>query len=692
MRYCFLFMLLLTANLVFSQTGNNLVVYFNQPTGTLAHNWNGCGVFSPSYYNEHIESQLISELPQLGFHYFRIIVPFSDLGSYCIYKKDTKNNPVFQPDGELVYDWSYLDKLIQDIINAGMTPLISLGYVPAPYQIQDTVCSSTSDISNPPKDFNLFRLLVINFLQHEYTKYGNGLNNWYFEFWNEPFEQGAGLLVTTTKDSTVHVLPSYLNNYINRKYWYKNPLWLALYDFTASAIDSVEKSTGLTGLKFGVNLENAGRQNSSPHCGSISPNVDSTQTFPFLRHILSGMNYYDTTKTGVRCSFISIHGYLSFTNSTQPPGSMGSVAVGSITNRLDRIYRVLDSLKISNSLDLQVINDEWNVTSEPGNYFLRSSLFPASVLIREMAALQKYPDVWHWQHSCFEGFSDSDALVYGHNLDAFEFVTNTVSPYGFHGIINKPVLNAYKLLNKLGSVRDSVFINQNQNSGSQFWAMASTTDTSYQLILTNFLNLSDGDTSENYSPSANINISFNGLPKNLNTYYIYTIDSAHSNTYNNWRLAGKPEDFKNSLGSLDSLMLNQIQSGDELYVEKKTVSNFDSLSLTLQNNAVVLIEIPKTITGIQNNKQLVLNYNLDQNYPNPFNPSTIIHYEIPNGGVVTLKIYDELGREVKTLVNQYQSKGRYDIDFNASSLASGIYFYQLRADSYLSTKKMLLLK
>jgi len=85
-------------------------------------------------------------------------------------------------------------------------------------------------------------------------------------------------------------------------------------------------------------------------------------------------------------------------------------------------------------------------------------------------------------------------------------------------------------------------------------------------------------------------------------------------------------------------------------------------------------------------------YLLVQNYPNPFNPSTTIHYEIPNNGFVTLKVYDILGREVKTLVNQYESKGRYNVNFNASNLASGIYIYRLQSGSFISTKKMLLLK
>jgi hypothetical protein len=79
-------------------------------------------------------------------------------------------------------------------------------------------------------------------------------------------------------------------------------------------------------------------------------------------------------------------------------------------------------------------------------------------------------------------------------------------------------------------------------------------------------------------------------------------------------------------------------------------------------------------------------------YPNPFNPSTLIHYEIPNDGLVILKIYDNIGQEVRTLVNQYQTKGRYDINFNAGNLASGIYFYRLQSGRFVSTKKMLLLK
>ncbi len=75
-------------------------------------------------------------------------------------------------------------------------------------------------------------------------------------------------------------------------------------------------------------------------------------------------------------------------------------------------------------------------------------------------------------------------------------------------------------------------------------------------------------------------------------------------------------------------------------------------------------------------KGAITTYALSQNYPNPFNPSTIINYQIPEDGLVTLKIYDVLGREIKTLVNEQKTTGRYEVKFNASTLASGVYIYQ----------------
>jgi len=87
-----------------------------------------------------------------------------------------------------------------------------------------------------------------------------------------------------------------------------------------------------------------------------------------------------------------------------------------------------------------------------------------------------------------------------------------------------------------------------------------------------------------------------------------------------------------------------------------------------------------------------LTFQLEQNYPNPFNPSTRIKYQIAENDFVSLKVYDVLGNEVATLVNEEQTMGNYSATFNASSLSSGTYFYKLQTGSFVETKKMVLMK
>ncbi len=86
------------------------------------------------------------------------------------------------------------------------------------------------------------------------------------------------------------------------------------------------------------------------------------------------------------------------------------------------------------------------------------------------------------------------------------------------------------------------------------------------------------------------------------------------------------------------------------------------------------------------------NYSLDQNYPNPFNPSTSISYSIPENSTVVIKVFDILGNEIETVVNEEKPAGNYELTWNAAGLPSGVYFYQLRAGSYSAVKKMILLR
>jgi hypothetical protein len=83
---------------------------------------------------------------------------------------------------------------------------------------------------------------------------------------------------------------------------------------------------------------------------------------------------------------------------------------------------------------------------------------------------------------------------------------------------------------------------------------------------------------------------------------------------------------------------------------------------------------------------------LQQNFPNPFNPTTTIIYSIPKSCFVSIKVYDILGREVTTIVNENKLAGNYTVQFNAVKLTSGIYFYRMQAGDFVQTKKLILIK
>jgi hypothetical protein len=104
------------------------------------------------------------------------------------------------------------------------------------------------------------------------------------------------------------------------------------------------------------------------------------------------------------------------------------------------------------------------------------------------------------------------------------------------------------------------------------------------------------------------------------------------------------------------------------------------------------VKIVNKFTGVKETGEVPLTYELYQNYPNPFNPTTTIKYSIPNTERVTLKIYNILGQEVATLIDEEQKPGVYELKFDATNLASGVYFYRLQAGKFNAVKKMMLVK
>ncbi len=142
----------------------------------------------------------------------------------------------------------------------------------------------------------------------------------------------------------------------------------------------------------------------------------------------------------------------------------------------------------------------------------------------------------------------------------------------------------------------------------------------------------------------------------------------------------------------DSIIINP----GGLSEEKNRIISFGSIHLEnpLQYNHYTGEQVMKFIlTSVNDNETTVPGtFELYQNYPNPFNPSTKISWQSPVGSWQTLKVYDVLGNEVAILINEYKPAGKYEIDFNAVGLSSGIYLIKLETDNYVNTKKMILIK
>jgi hypothetical protein len=170
-----------------------------------------------------------------------------------------------------------------------------------------------------------------------------------------------------------------------------------------------------------------------------------------------------------------------------------------------------------------------------------------------------------------------------------------------------------------------------------------------------------------------------------------------------------PSEFSVSDGSGAALVQ---RSGKNSYVNLPTDSLAGSIVLRVGNKIDSLVGIvyysfnqykfvPRTnadffgvlLTGVDDRENTIPHtYELSQNYPNPFNPSTIIEYAVPTAGPVTLKVYNILGQEIRTLVSAVQDAGHYRVRFDAKSLGTGVYFYRLQAGSFSKVEKMLLLK
>jgi len=107
---------------------------------------------------------------------------------------------------------------------------------------------------------------------------------------------------------------------------------------------------------------------------------------------------------------------------------------------------------------------------------------------------------------------------------------------------------------------------------------------------------------------------------------------------------------------------------------------------------IIFLYRGQIITGVEDDKGIPNSFELFQNYPNPFNPNTTINYSISEKGFVQLKVYDLLGKEVTTLVNEEKTRGNYSVSFSGSNLPSGVYIYSIRVNNFIQNRKMILLR
>ena len=134
------------------------------------------------------------------------------------------------------------------------------------------------------------------------------------------------------------------------------------------------------------------------------------------------------------------------------------------------------------------------------------------------------------------------------------------------------------------------------------------------------------------------------------------------------------------------------------YVHSKGIGGMIiwALGQDLVNGRPVLLEtvgsVLRPTTAAAEERPAPVGFLLEQNYPNPFNPSTVIQFSLTAPGAVSLRVYNVIGQEVATLVNEARPAGTYRVSFNAGALASGVYFYRLSAAGGLVTRKMMLLK
>lgn len=307
-----------------------------------------------------------------------------------------------------------------------------------------------------------------------------------------------------------------------------------------------------------------------------------------------------------------------------------------------------------------------------------------SISIDGLYAVDKFPALEPESADDFEGYTDSDNLKSSWN----QFGTGSVSL-----VLNqtdyksgsKSMAITYNGANGYTAVRKRNIIPGLNFSalkgGMQYWLKGDGTDNSITIRLMN------GD---EMWESAPFPLKYTGW---VHVGVKFSADSVAGFRYlgNNTDV---PE-WSTNIGTSEQLY-GDLTNIDQIrfYIRDPKTTSAEYTVIVDKVEGVDVFASNTVITDVEDENQnnLPYSYSLSQNYPNPFNPTTKIQYSLRNSDHVTLKVFNMLGQEVSTLVNENKKAGQYQVDFNASRLASGIYFVQIQAGSFVSAKKMVLLK
>ena len=530
-----------------------ITVHADKPTGPYKPIWNFFGADEPNYTYAPNGQKLLHEVSALSFDpvYFRAHNLLTSGDGEGSLKWGSTNAYTERPDGTAVYDWTITDRIFDALVSANVRPLVEIGFMPEalsthpePYRHSFPKGDVFTGWSYPPKDYDKWGKLVHAYAEHLKQRYGNDIDNWMWEVWNEP----------------------------DIGYWHGTPEeYDRLYDVSANAIRTV-----LPKARIG---------------GPESTGVTSTHAEAFLRqfleHCAHGVNAA-TGKTGAPLDFISYH------PKGRPSNVNGHVRmdIGHQLRAIDRGMRIIASYPEWKNTPIVLGESDPEgcaACKGPENGYRNGPLYGVSVAeatMRTCELARKY------------GLTVEGSVTW-----AFEFENQ---PYfaGFRELatngIDKPVLNVFRMMSALGGdwiqtrssagmtlddiVQEGVVGSPDVNAVATVRDIAASgLHTEWEILIWNY---HDDDVS---APDSQIELKVDGLPGNAVTEVEFRMDGSHSNSYAAWLQMGSP-----AQPTPDQQKKLQKSGALEETVAPHAVSVSDgtaSISLTLPRQGVALIQL-----------------------------------------------------------------------------------------------------